>query len=106
MHFDHIHGESFYQPMLADVVQDLTKAGIAQESQGAIAIFFDEEKPPALVRKRDGAFTYTTSDLATVRYRVEHWHPDEILYVVGFPQSLHFENLFKPPGGRVTTRCN
>ncbi len=92
--FDHFHGESFYQPMLAGVVDSLAQAGIAQESQGAMAIFFGENKPPALVRKRDGAFTYTTSDLATIQYRLDHWHPDEILYVVGTPQSLHFENLF------------
>jgi arginyl-tRNA synthetase len=92
--FDHFHGESFYQPMLAGVVRDLTAKGIAVESQGAMAIFFGENKPPALVRKKDGAFTYTTSDLATIQYRVDTWHPDVILYLVGFPQSLHFENLF------------
>jgi arginyl-tRNA synthetase len=92
--FDHTHGESFYQPMLADVVRDLEARGIAQESQGAVVVFLREGEPPAIVRKRDGAFTYTTSDLATIRYRVEHWHPDAMLYVVGAPQALHFRNLF------------
>jgi arginyl-tRNA synthetase len=94
VHFDHMHGESFYNPMLPQVVQDLEKCGLAQESQGAMAIFFGPDKPPALVRKKDGAFTYTTSDLACIRYRMEHWHPDAILYVVGAPQALHFQNLF------------
>jgi arginyl-tRNA synthetase len=47
-----------------------------------------------VVRKRDGAFTYTTTDLATIRYRMENWHPDAILYVVGAPQALHFRKLF------------
>jgi arginyl-tRNA synthetase len=118
IHFDYMHGESFYQPMLADVVQDLMSQGIARESYGAVAVFFAEEKdgsltvrtdplagteedseegkqvPPALVRYRNGAYTYTTSDLATIQYRVEHWHPDAILYVVGTPQALHFKNLF------------
>jgi arginyl-tRNA synthetase len=89
-----MHGESFYNPMLPDVVQSLLSQGIARESEGAVAIFFGEDEPPALVRKRDGAFTYTTSDLATIRYRVEQWHPDAILYVVGTPQLLHFKNLF------------
>src|SRR5262249_20305408 len=56
---------------------------------------YGEKQPPAIVRKRDGAFTYTTSDLATIRYRMEQWHPDAILYVVGFPQKLHFKNLFE-----------
>jgi len=93
--FDYTHGESFYNPMLSGVVEDLRKRGIAQESQGAIAIFFGENEPPALIRKKDGAFTYTTSDLATIRYRREQWQPDAILYVVDFRQSLHFKNLFE-----------
>jgi arginyl-tRNA synthetase len=95
VHFDHTHGESFYNPMLPDVVQSLLGKGIAQESQGAVAIFFGEDKPPALVRKKDGAFTYTTSDLATIGYRMETWHPDTILYVVDARQALHFKNLFE-----------
>jgi arginyl-tRNA synthetase len=92
--FDHTLGESFYNPMLAEVVQSLLLRGIARESEGAVAIFFGPEEPPALVRKKDGAFTYTTTDLATIKYRMEKWHPDAILYVVGAPQALHFENLF------------
>src|SRR5262249_1992090 len=87
-------GESFYQPMLADVVRDLQSKGLAVESQGAIVVFFNEEEPPAIVRKRDGAFTYTTTDLATIRHRMEQWKPDAMLYVVGAPQALHFKNLF------------
>jgi arginyl-tRNA synthetase len=94
VHFDHTLGESFYNPMLPEVVQSLLDRGIARESEGAVAIFFGEDEPPALVRKKDGAFTYTTTDLATIRYRVEQWHPDAILYVVGTPQALHFKNLF------------
>jgi arginyl-tRNA synthetase len=92
--FDHTHGESFYNPLLAGVVEDLLARGIARESEGAVGIFLREGEPPALVRKRDGAFTYTTSDLATIRYRMEHWHPDAILYVVDARQTLHFKNLF------------
>jgi arginyl-tRNA synthetase len=92
--FDHTYGESHYNPMLPGVVDDLLAKGIAQESKGAIAIFFGEKDSPALIRKRDGAFTYTTSDLATIRYRAETWTPDAILYVVDFRQKLHFKNLF------------
>jgi arginyl-tRNA synthetase len=95
VHFDHMHGESFYQPMLAGIVRDLEAKGIAQQSQGALVVFVREGEPPAIVRKSDGAFTYTTSDLATIRYRAEHWHPDVVLYVVGAPQALHFRNLFE-----------
>lgn len=94
IHFDQTLGESFYNPMLSAVVDSLLASGIAQESQGAVAIFFGEDQPPALVRKRDGAFTYTTTDLATIRYRLDTWRPDAILYVVDARQALHFKNLF------------
>ncbi|MCS6851626.1 MAG: arginine--tRNA ligase [Gemmataceae bacterium] len=92
--FDHTLGESFYHPMLADVVQSLLDRGIAQKSEGAVVVWFGANEPPALIRKKDGAFTYMTTDLATIRYRVETWKPDAILYVVDFRQSLHFKNLF------------
>jgi arginyl-tRNA synthetase len=106
VHFDHEHGESFYQPMLARVVADLLAKTLAFESEGAVVIpnakgvvpRTEEERkkedPPALVRKRDGAFTYTTSDLATIKYRVESWTPDAILYVVDARQALHFRTFF------------
>jgi arginyl-tRNA synthetase len=95
--FDHTHGESFYNPMLPSVVESLLEKGIAQTSQGAVVIFFgaDKDKPPALVRKKDGAFTYTTSDLACIRYRVDTWQPDALLYVVDARQALHFQNMFE-----------
>jgi arginyl-tRNA synthetase len=92
--FDHTLGESFYNPMLPGIVDDLVQKGIARESKGAIGIFLNEDHPPALVRKSDGAFTYTTTDLATIRYRVEEWNPDTMLYVVDARQALHFKNLF------------
>jgi arginyl-tRNA synthetase len=93
--FDHTLGESFYNPMLSEVVRSLEERGLAQKSVGALVIFFGEDEPPALVQKKDGAFTYTTTDLATIRYRVEQWGPDAILYVVDARQALHFKNLFE-----------
>ncbi len=95
VHFDHIKGESFYQPMLAEVVRDLLAQGIATETQGAVGVFLVEEGPPTLIRKKDGAFTYTTSDLATIDYRIKEWNPTDILYVVDHRQSYHFQNLFE-----------
>jgi arginyl-tRNA synthetase len=104
--FDYEHGESFYNPMLPGVVEDMLAKGIAQESQGAVVIpnargviprteeEQKKEEPPAILRKRDGAFTYTTSDLATVKYRIEHFRPDAMLYVVDFRQALHFKTFF------------
>lgn len=93
--FDHTYGESFYQPFLDKVVKDLSASGLARESEGALAIFLTEDSTPALVRKSDGAFTYMTTDLATIQYRVEKWKPDAILYVVDSRQSLHFSQLFQ-----------
>lgn len=94
--FDHTLGESFYNPMLTGVVEDLLENGIARVCEdGAVAVFITEDGPPSRVRKKDGAFTYTTTDLATIEYRIEHWHPDAMLYVVGAPQALHFQNLFE-----------
>ncbi|MGI6419621.1 MAG: arginine--tRNA ligase [Thermoguttaceae bacterium] len=92
--FDHTLGESFYHQRLEPIVEELIAAGIARESDGAVGIFFEGQDAPMLIRKKDGAFLYATTDLATLRYRVEAWQPDAILYVVDFRQSLHFENLF------------
>ncbi len=102
---DHALGESFYNPMLAGVVDDLLKKGIAAEKNGAVVLpnaagviketaERDENEPPPIIRKRDGAFTYTTTDLATIKYRVETWKPDVMLYVVDARQALHFKTLF------------
>ena len=92
--FDHTLGESFYHDMLAGLVSDLQKAGIAQESDGAICIFSEEQDVPMIVQKKDGAYLYATTDLATVYYRLKTWKPDAILYVVDHRQSLHFQQLF------------
>lgn len=104
--FDHILGESFYNPLLAGVVDSLLARGQAAESNGAIVVpnaagtipqtpeEMKKQEPPALVRKRDGAFTYTTTDLATIQYRMETFRPQTMLYVVDFRQSLHFKTLF------------
>jgi arginyl-tRNA synthetase len=93
--FDYTLGESYYNPMLAELVDNLLKNGIAKESDGAIGIFLDgEDEPPMLIRKKDGAFLYGTTDLATIQYRMKSWQPDAILYVVDFRQSLHFKHLF------------
>jgi arginyl-tRNA synthetase len=92
--FDVTLGESFYHDRLAAVVESLAQHGIARESDGARCVFFEGSETPMIVQKRDGAFLYATSDLATIQYRMETWRPDVILYVVGTPQSLHFEQLF------------
>jgi arginyl-tRNA synthetase len=91
--FDHQLGESFYQPMLGAVVEDLKAKGVAFESRGAIVV--GDEKQISIVQKSDGAFTYTTTDLATIKYRADTFKPDAMLYVVDFRQADHFRQLFK-----------
>src|SRR5204863_8793188 len=90
--------ESFYHPRLQPLVKELREQGIARESEGAIAVFFEDnpqlKKNPALIQKSDGAFNYTTTDLATLAYRLETWQPDEIIYVTDARQQLHFQQLF------------
>jgi arginyl-tRNA synthetase len=93
--FDHMLGESFYNPQLLGVVRDLLERDIACRSEGAVVVFVPGVPDPAVIQKADGAFTYTTSDLATVEYRVREWHPDAMLYVVDARQALHFKNLFE-----------
>lgn len=92
--FDVQHGESFYHPFLAPLVERLLQNGIAQKSQGAIICLLENLSAPLVIQKQDGAFLYGTSDLACIEYRVSHWNPQRILYVVGEPQKLHFQQVF------------
>ncbi|MEI8373091.1 MAG: arginine--tRNA ligase [Planctomycetota bacterium] len=94
VHFDHALGESYYHDMLPGVVEELRRRGIARESQGAVCVFLEGQSVPMIVQKQDGAYLYATTDLATIRYRMEQWRPDAILYVVDHRQSLHFQQLF------------
>ncbi len=96
--FDHWLGESFYNSMLPETVRTLQEKGLARLSEGAICIFFDDDPElagtPFLIQKQDGAFLYATTDLATVQYRAETFHPDRIIYVTDSRQQLHFKQLF------------
>jgi arginyl-tRNA synthetase len=98
LRFDHTLGESFYDPHLQRIVDQFVQRGLAQESEGAQVIFFPGhpqlKEEPAMIRKRDGAFNYMTTDLATLEYRLNTWHPDEIIYVTDGRQQLHFRQLF------------
>jgi arginyl-tRNA synthetase len=95
--FDEWCGESFYNDKLAAVVDDLQNKGVAREDQGALVVFFDEPEElrerPFIVRKKDGASLYATTDLASVQYRVGHHHADTIIYVTDGRQQLHFKQL-------------
>lgn len=96
--FDYWLGESFYNPQLAGVVQELQEKGLAKLSEGAICVFYDDvpelANTPFLIQKQDGAFLYATTDLATLKYRAETFHADRVIYVVDNRQQLHFKQLF------------
>jgi len=96
--FDHTLGESFYNSKLRPVAEELKTKGIAQESAGALAVFFEDipqlKDHPAIIQKRDGGFNYMTTDLATLAYRLDTWRPEEIIYVTDGRQQAHFQQLF------------
>jgi arginyl-tRNA synthetase len=100
VHFDWWKGESDVDAIVAPMVEDLRKRGLAEESEGALVIHINEpgdkkELPPLIVQKSDGAALYETTDLATIIDRVRTANPDLILYVVGQPQHDHFEKVFR-----------
>ncbi|TDD27257.1 arginine--tRNA ligase [Kribbella turkmenica] len=93
-------GESAYNDELPRIVDDLTAAGLLTESDGALCAFLpgfkgrDGRRLPVIVRKSDGGFGYSATDLAAVRHRVDTLHADRIVYVVDHRQALHFEQIF------------
>jgi arginyl-tRNA synthetase len=97
---DDIYGESFYNPQLADVIDELERKGLTAVSDGATCVFppgFSnrEGQPlPLIVRKRDGGYGYATTDLATIRYWLGERKMTDLLYVVGTPQAQHFAMVF------------
>lgn len=92
--FDYTHGESFYHDQLAGVVEEFISSKLAVENDGAICVFLDGYDAPMIIRKKDGAYLYPTSDLATIQYRVNEWQADTMLYVVDHRQGDHFDKLF------------
>jgi arginyl-tRNA synthetase len=97
IHYDIQRGESFYNDRLPTVVERLLKSGIAEISEGAVCVFFRDipelGEKPAIIRKSDGGFNYTTTDIATVDYRIQDLKADTVWLVVGAPQILHFKQI-------------
>lgn len=94
-------GESFYNPSLADVVNDLEAKGLVTLSDGAKCIFLegflnrDGEPLPLMVQKSDGGYNYDTTDMAAIRQRIEVEKGDRLIYVTDAGQSTHFQMIFK-----------
>ena len=93
--FDTYRGESYYNGTMPGVVAKLQEMGLAVESEGALIVNLEAEKlGVAIVRKSDGGYNYTTSDLACVKSRVEEYSPERIIYVTDARQQLHFKQWF------------
>ncbi len=93
--FDTYRGESYYNDRMPAIVEKLTAMGLAKPSDGAMIVDLSDEKlGVAIVRKSDGGYNYTTSDLACVATRVEDYNPDRIIYVTDDRQQLHFKQFF------------
>jgi arginyl-tRNA synthetase len=88
-------GESFYNAMLPQVVEDLKKLGIAVESDGAIVVFTSNYENPLIIQKSDGGYLYATTDLAAIRYRTQVLKANRIIYTHDSRQSQHFAQVFE-----------
>ncbi|WWO98865.1 MAG: arginine--tRNA ligase [Candidatus Dasytiphilus stammeri] len=95
-----IMGESFYNQMLPDIVNDLKSKGLAVENEGAIVVFLDEFKNKkgnpmgVIIQKKDGAYLYTTTDIACIKYRYEKFKPDRIIYYIDSRQYQHLKQVW------------
>ncbi|MEB3283154.1 MAG: arginine--tRNA ligase [Lyngbya sp.] len=94
-------GESFYNPLLPNVVEDLDKTGLLEENQGAKCVFLEGfqnkegEALPLIVQKSDGGYNYATTDLAALRYRINKDGADRIIYVTDAGQANHFAQVWQ-----------
>ena len=98
--FDLWYGESDADPYIPQMVEDMKRDGYAYMSEGALVVDVKEETdkkemPPCMILKSDGAALYETTDLATIKQRVEDFNPSSILYVADKRQELHFEQVFR-----------
>lgn len=92
--FDVVYGESHYDYLLDDLVNDLKEQGIAERSEGAYVIFLDDYNlHPYLIQKSDGAFLYATTEIACLKYRIDKWKPAKIITVTDSRQETHFKQL-------------
>ncbi|MGL5797205.1 MAG: arginine--tRNA ligase [Cetobacterium sp.] len=95
--FDTYYGESFYHDLMPGVLKELEEQKIAVEDAGAKVVFFPEEDKlhPCIVQKKDGAFLYATSDIATVKFRLNNYNVNKLIYVTDERQQDHFRQFFK-----------
>ncbi|MEK6809304.1 MAG: arginine--tRNA ligase, partial [Nanoarchaeota archaeon] len=96
VNFDSFHGEGFYNNLLESSIKELQQKVKTAVSEGALIVDLEKfNMPPFMLRKSDGASTYHTRDLAAALFRLKKYKPEQIVYVVGSEQKLHFQQLFK-----------
>ncbi len=91
---EHNRPESFYRDRLAPIVDEFLAAGLAEVDDGAVIVRFADRERPLIIRKSDGGFLYSTTDLAAVRYRVQELGAARVIYVVDARQRDHFRDVF------------
>ncbi len=87
-------GESYYNPMLKGIVDELKEGGHAEVSEGAMCVFVEGKEIPLIVQKSDGGFGYASTDMAAMKQRLTEEKADWIIYVTDVGQSVHFEMVF------------
>ncbi len=90
----HVRGESFYNDMLAPTAEELTTAGVARQSEGALCVFVPGYEAPVMIRKSDGGYGYDATDLAAIRFRIKELIARRIIYVTDARQREHFDKAF------------
>ena len=98
--FDLWKGESDADPYIAPMADKMKEDGFAYMSEGALVVDVSEETdakeiPPCMILKSDGASLYTTTDLATIVWRMQDYHPDKMVYLADKRQELHFVQVFR-----------
>ncbi|MEA3453242.1 MAG: arginine--tRNA ligase, partial [Patescibacteria group bacterium] len=92
---DHALGESFYEDKAELIINEVKEKGLTEESQNALVVPIPGNKIPLMLLKSDGATTYATRDLATIKYRIDKWNPDLIIWEVGADQKFYFKQIFE-----------
>ncbi len=94
-HFDSWNGEAFYNDKMDRVVKELQEKNLLVDSEGAKVVMMPDNMPPCIILTSAGTTIYATRDLAALLYRIDNYHFDKALYVVGSEQSLHFKQVFQ-----------
>jgi arginyl-tRNA synthetase len=91
--FDSYNGEAFFNDKMGNIVKLLEDQRLLEKSDGALVVSLENGLPPCLIRKTDGATLYATRDLAAALYRKQEYNFDEMLYIVGQEQTVHFKQI-------------